>query len=168
MVDLLKPVGYDPLMSQELYLHQWCQYRHLTLSQLSDQSGIELETLQSVQNGSVAPSLSLLGSLAHQLHIPTSWLHSDPQAVQRLWNDPDEEQPELPTDHSIDPIFERLLQAHRQHSELFALLTNLVHFGDPKLIRAAQVNLQSLSKQIRVTTVPWGSRPSGHFEPPSD
>ncbi len=168
MVDLLKPVGYDPLMSQDLYLHQWCQYRHLTLSQLSDQSGIELETLQSVQNGSVDPSLSLLGSLAHQLHIPTSWLHSDPQAVQRLWNDPDEEQPELPTDHSIDPIFERLIQAHRQHSELFALLTSLVHFGDPQLIRAAQVNLQSLSKQIRPTTVPWGSRPSGHFEPPSD
>jgi hypothetical protein len=81
---------------------------------------------------------------------------------------PDDEQPELPTDHSIDPIFERLIQAHRQHSELFALLTSLVHFGDPKLIRAAQVNLQSLSKQIRATTVPWGSRPSGHFEPPSD
>ena len=167
-VDLLKVVGYDPLMSQELYLHQWCQYRHLTLSQVSHQSGIELETLQSVQNGSIDPSLSLLETLAQHLHIPTSWLHSDPQAIQRLWNDPDEEQPELPTDHSIDPIFERLIQAHRQHSELFALLTNLVHFGDPKLIRAAQVNLQSLSKQIRATTVPWGSRPSGHFEPPSD
>jgi transcriptional regulator with XRE-family HTH domain len=165
---LLKPVGYDPLMSKQLYLHQWCQYRHLTIAQVSDQSGIELETLQSAQNGSIDPSLSLLEILAQQLHIPTSWLLYDPQAVQRLWNDPDEEQPELPTDHSIDPIFERLLQAHRQHSELFALLTNLVHFGDPKLIRAAQVNLQSLSKQIRVTTVPWGSRPSGHFEPPSD
>ncbi len=155
-------------MSKQLYLHQWCQYRHLTLSQLSDQSGIELETLQSVQNGSIDPSLSLLEILAQQLHIPTSWLLYDPQAVQPLWNDPDEEQPELPTDHSIDPIFERLLQAHRQHSELFDLLTSLVHFGDPQLIRVAQVNLKSLSKQIRATTLPWGSRPPGHFEPPSD
>lgn len=155
-------------MSKELYLHQWCQYRHLTLSQISNQSGIELETLQSVQNGSIDPSLSLLETLAQLLDIPTSWLHSDPQTIQRLWNDPDEDHPELPTDHSIDPIFERMIQVRHEHPDLFVLLTNLVHHGDPKLIRAAQVNLQSLSKQIRATTVPWGSRPPGHFEPPSD
>jgi transcriptional regulator with XRE-family HTH domain len=165
---LLKPVGYDPLMAYTLYLHQWCQYQHLTLFQLSDQSSIELETLRSVQEGRMDPSLSLLDTIAEQLHIPTSWLLHDPQVMQRLWNDPDEEQPELPDDHSIDPIFARMIQAHRQRPELFVLLTTLIHHEDPKLIRAAHVNLQSLSKQIRATTLPWGSRPPGHFEPPSD
>ncbi|MCZ6671993.1 MAG: helix-turn-helix transcriptional regulator [Verrucomicrobia bacterium] len=165
---MFKPVGYDPLMAHTLYLHQWCQYLHLTLSQLSDQTGIELETVRSVQEGSRDPSLSLLNAIAEQLHIPTSWLLHDPQVMQRLWNDPDEEEPELPDDHSIDPMFARMIQAYRQYPELFLLLTNLVHYDDPKLIRASHVNLQSLVKQIRKTTLPWGSRPPGHFEPPSD
>lgn len=155
-------------MSRELYLQQWCQYRRVTLAQLSDQTGIELKHIESVQNGGLDPSLSLLDTLATQLHIPTSWLHYDPQVIQRVWNDADEDEPELPKDHAIDPVFERMIQVRHEHPELFVLLTNLVHHGDPKLIRAAQVNLQSLSKQIRATTLPWGSRPSGHFEPPSD
>lgn len=155
-------------MSIELYLQQWCQYRHLTLSQLSEKSGIEIETVQAILNGSIDPTLSLLDRISKPLHIPTSWLHHDPHVVQRVWNDADEEEPELPKDHSIDPIFERMVQVRREHPELFVLLTHLVHHGDPKLIRAAQVNLKSLSKQIRATTLPWGSRPPGHFEPPSD
>lgn len=155
-------------MAHTLYLHQWCQCQHLTLAQLSEQTGIALETVRSVQEGSIDPSLSLLNTLAEQLHIPTSWLLHDPQVMERLWNDPDEEDPELPDDHSIDPMFTRMIQAYRQHPELFVLLTNLVQYEDPKLIRASQVNLQSLVKQIRKTTLPWGSRPPGHFEPPSD
>ena len=155
-------------MSTNLFLPQWCQYRHLTLAQLSAQSNVALETLQSLQNGSLDPSLSLLDAIAIQLQIPTSWLHYNPHTIQRLWNDLDDDQPELPHDHSIDPMFERMIQVRRDHPELFLLLTSLIHHGDPKLIRAAQVNLQSLFKQIRPTTVPWGSRPPGHFEPPSD
>ena len=155
-------------MLRELYLQQWCQYRQLTLAQLSDQTGIELQSLESIHNGSIDPSLSLLDLIAKELHIPTSWIHHDPYVIQRVWNDTDEEEPELPKDHSIDPIFERMIQVRRDHPELFVLLTNLVHHGDPKLIRAAQINLQSLSKEIRATTLPWGSRPPGHFEPPSD
>ena len=155
-------------MLRELYLQQWCQYRQLTLAQLSDQTGIELQSLESIHNGSIDPSLSLLDLIAKELHIPTSWIHHDPYVIHRVWNDADEEEPELPKDHSIDPIFERMIQVRRDHPELFVLLTNLVHHGDPKLIRAAQINLQSLSKQIRATTLPWGSRPPGHFEPPND
>mgnify|MGYP000221074830 CR=1 FL=1 len=155
-------------MSNELYLLQWCQYRQFTLAQLSNQTDIELKNLESVNNGSMDPSLSLMDTIAKQLHIPTSWLHHDPAVIQRLWNDADEDEPELPNDHSMDPIFERMIQVRHEHPELFILLTNLVHHGDPKLIRAAQVNLQSLAKQIRATTLPWGSRPPGHFEPPSD
>ena len=155
-------------MSKELYLLQWCRYRQLTVAQLSEKTGIEFNSLESVKNGEMDPSLSLLNTIAKHLAIPTSWLHHDPQVIQRVWNDADEEEPELPPDHSMDPVFERMIQVRRACPELFVLLTNLVHHGDPKLIRAAQVNLQSLSKQIRATTLPWGSRPPGHFEPPSD
>lgn len=167
-VDMLQSVGYDPPMSKQLYLQQWCQYRQLTLAQLSDQSNITLDSLESLRNGSMDPSLSLLDTIANQLAIPTSWLHDDPQVIQRLWNDADEDEPVLPENLSIDPLFERMIQVRRDHPDLFVLLTNLIHHGDPKLIRAAHVNLQSLSKQIRATTLPWGSRPPGHFEPPSD
>lgn len=165
---MLQSVGYDPPMSKQLYLQHWCQYRQLTLAQLSDQTDIPLDNLESIFNGSMDPSLSLLDTIAKQLAIPTSWLHDDPQVIQRLWNDADEDEPVLPEDLSIDPLFERMIQVRRDHPDLFVLLTNLIHHGDPKLIRAAHVNLQSLSKQIRATTLPWGSRPPGHFEPPSD
>ena len=167
-VDMLQSVGYDPTMSKQLYLQQWCQYRQLTLAQLSDQTDITLDSLESLRNGSIDPSLSLLDTIANQLAIPTSWLHDDPRVIQRLWNDADDDEPDLPNNLSIDPLFERMMQVRREHPELFVLLTNLIHHGDPKLIRAAHVNLQSLSKQIRATTLPWGSRPPGHFEPPSD
>ena len=167
-VDMFQSGGYDPHMSKQLYLQQWCQYRQLTLAQLSHQSGVELESLESIHNGNMDPSLSLLDTIANQLAIPTSWLHDDPQVIQRLWNDADDDEPVLPEDLSIDPLFERMMQVRRGHPELFVLLTNLIHHDDPKLIRAAHVNLQSLSKQIRATTLPWGSRPPGHFEPPSD
>lgn len=155
-------------MSKQLYLQQWCQYRQLTLAQLSDQTDITLDSLESLHNGSMDPSLSLLDTIANQLAVPTSWLHDDPQVIERLWNDADEDEPVLPEDLSIDPLFERMIQVRRDYPDLFVLLTNLIHHGDPKLIRAAHVNLQSLSKQIRATTLPWGSRPPGHFEPPSD
>jgi transcriptional regulator with XRE-family HTH domain len=153
---------------RELYLRQWCQYRQVTLAKLSDKTSINLQKIESVQNGSLDPSLTLMETIAQELAIPTSWLHYDPQILLRVWNDTDDEEPELPTDHDVDPIFERMIQVRHAHPELFVLLTNLVHHGDPKLIRAAQVNLQSLAKQIRPTTLPWGSRPPGHFEPPSD
>ncbi|MDH5426837.1 MAG: helix-turn-helix domain-containing protein [Nitrospirota bacterium] len=167
-VDLVKTVGYDRLMKQGLYLQQWCRYRQVSLAQISVQTGIEVASLQSIHNGSLDPSLSLLETIAHALTIPTSWLHHDPEVIQKLWNDADEDEPELPKAHGVDPMFERMIQVRHEHPELFVLLTKLVHHGDPKLIRAAQVNLQSLSKQIRATTLPWGTRPPGHFEPPSD
>ncbi len=165
---MLQSVGYDLHMSKHLYMQQWCQYRQVTLAQLSNRTDISLDNLESFQQGSLDPCLSLLDTIAAQLAIPTSWLHDDPQVIQRLWNDADEDEPFLPDDLSIDPLFERMIQVRRDHPDLFVLLTNLIHHGDPKLIRAAHVNLQSLSKQIRATTLPWGSRPPGHFEPPSD
>ncbi len=114
------------------------------------------------------PPLSMLNRISEGLNIPIAWLHYAPQTILRLWNDHEEEDPTLPEHTSTDPLFERIFQVSREHQEVLTLLTNLIHHGDSKLIRAAQVNLQSLFKQVRKTSLPWGSRPPGHFEPPSD
>jgi len=161
-------LGYDPRMSRGYCLDQWCQIRGMPLSELAEKTGVRIEMLQSVQNGALDASISLFETIAEQLGIPTAWLHYDPRVIQRLWNDADEDNPELPEASSTDPIFQRIIQASREYQDIFILLTSILHHGDPKLIRAAQVNLQSLLKQARPTTVPWGSRRPGHFEPPSD
>ena len=113
--------------------------------------------------------------LSHCLRkLLRNWLFPPPGFITTLTSSSnygmrtDEDEPELPEDHAMDPIFERMIQVRHEYPELFVLLTKLIHYGDPKLIRAVHVNLQSLSKQIRATTLPWGSRPPGHFEPPSD
>jgi hypothetical protein len=129
---------------------------------------VALTNLQDFQKGSWDPPLSVIASIAESLNVPESWLHSDPRILLRLWNDPDEDNPELPDKSSSDPLFQRIIQASRDYQDIFVLLTSILHHGDPKLIRAAQVSLLSLLKQARPTTIPWGSRPPGHFEPPND
>lgn len=155
-------------MSIQEHLSHWCQTRGLSLADLSQQTGVALTKLQDFQNGAWDPPLSTMTLIAQSLNVPESWLHNDPRTFLRIWNDPDEDNPEFPDTSSPDPLFQRIIQTSRDHQDLFVLLTSLLHHGDPKLIRAAQVNLQSLVKQVRPTTVPWGSRPPGHFEPPND
>ena len=67
-----------------------------------------------------------------------------------------------------DPVLERILVAAGHDRSLYVLLTALMQSSDPKLLRAAEVSLRSLVKQSKQATVPWQSRPPGHFEPPSD
>lgn len=155
-------------MSIHQHLSHWCQTKGFSLADLSRQTGVAITNLQDLQKGEWDPPLSVLTSIAQSLDVPVSWLHSDPRTIQRLWNDPDEDNPEFPDVSSTDPIFQRIIRASREYPDIFILLTSILHHGDPKLIRATQVNLQSLLKQARPTTVPWGSRPPGHFEPPSD
>lgn len=155
-------------MSIHHHLGHWCQTRGLSLADLSQQTGVALTNLQDFQKGSWDPPLSVIASIAESLNVPESWLHSDPRILLRLWNDPDEDNPELPDKSSSDPLFQRIIQASRDYQDIFVLLTSILHHGDPKLIRAAQVSLLSLLKQARPTTIPWGSRPPGHFEPPND
>lgn len=167
-VDLPSILGYDRLMSISLHINQWCQFRGITLSELAEKTGLSVQTLQSMQHDGLDASVSVFEIIAGNLNIPTTWLYYDPQIIQRLWNEPDEDSPELPYTSSFDPLFQRIIQTSRQYRDIFVLLTSILHHGDPKLIRAAQVSLQSLLKQVRPSTVPWGSRPPGHFEPPSD
>jgi len=155
-------------MSIHHHLSHWCQAKGLTLADLSRQTGVAMTNLQDFQNGEWDPPLSVITSIAQSLDVPMSWLLSDPRIIQRLWNDPDEDYPKLPDASSPDPIFQRMIQTSREYQDIFVLLTSILHHGDPKLIRAARVNLQSLLKQARPITLPWGSRPPGHFEPPSD
>ncbi len=67
-----------------------------------------------------------------------------------------------------DPVLDHILQGVQGERELYVLLTAILQSGDSKLVRAAEASLRSLAKQARQATLPWQSRPSGHFEPPSD
>ncbi|MDR4494588.1 MAG: helix-turn-helix domain-containing protein [Nitrospirales bacterium] len=155
-------------MSIHLHLSAWCQHKGISLADLSRKTGVDLASLQNFQKGEWDPPLSTITTMAQELEVPISWLHSDPRTIQRLWNDPDDDNPELPDPSLSDPIFQRMIDISREYPDIFISLTSILHHGDPKLIRAAQINLQSLLKQARPTTLPWGSRPPGHFEPPSD
>jgi hypothetical protein len=86
----------------------------------------------------------------------------------QLLIDPDEDGPGAGQVTSADPVIERVLRAVHTDLEMYALLTAVLQSGDPKLMRAADASLRSLAKQAKQPTVPWQSRPPGHFEPPND
>jgi hypothetical protein len=68
---------------------------------------------------------------------------------------------------TVDPVTERVLLGSREEHELYVLLTSILMSGEPKLRLAVEASLRSLAKQARQPTVPWQSRPPGHFEPPA-
>jgi hypothetical protein len=78
------------------------------------------------------------------------------------------EEEEVATNAGADPVIEQVLRNVDLEPEMYVLLSAIVQSGEPKLLRAAQASLRSLAKQAKQPTVPWESRPSGHFEPPSD
>lgn len=157
--------GYDPPMPIGANIQAWRLSRRQSLTGLASKAGLPASTLESIENGEMDPPASLLEALAGALGIPPSWLYGDPRHLELL-TDPDAE--EAPPANSIDPIVERILLSVGQDRNLFVLVTALIQSGDPRLIRAAEVSLRSLVKQSQQATVPWQSRPPGHFEPPSD
>ncbi|WHZ21104.1 MAG: hypothetical protein OJF47_000216 [Nitrospira sp.] len=106
--------------------------------------------------------------MAGALKIPLPWLFIHPSDFDLLCRDDDEEQPALAALTGADPVLEKMLLSVGHGRSLYVLLTALLQSGDPKLLRAAEVSLRSLVKQSKQATVPWQSRPPGHFEPPSD
>jgi hypothetical protein len=68
----------------------------------------------------------------------------------------------------IDSITEQLRRATPYERELFALLTELIEHGDEKHLRAVEMNLRSLMKETRRSSIPWENRQPGNFEPPND
>ena len=151
-----------------LNIQAWRISRRHSLMALATKVGLSVESLEAIEKGQADPSLSMMEAVASALGVPPSWLHGDPKHLELLMADSDGEESESPSVDSIDPVIERILIAAQHERELYVLLTRLLQAGDPKLIRAAEVSLRSLVKQAKQATVPWGSRPPGHFEPPHD
>ena len=149
-------------------LRAWRAFRQLSVSKLALECALDVQTIEALEAGEVDPSVSMLESLVQGLGIPISWIFHSPKALEVLLGDPDEPAAAFLELDSPDPVTERILRGTRYERELYVLLTALLRHGEPKLLRAAEVNLRSLLKQSRTATVPWQSRPPGNFEPPSD
>jgi transcriptional regulator with XRE-family HTH domain len=158
---------YDPVMSLGPNIQAWRVSQGYSIAVIAKKSGLSEASLEAIESGATDPSLSTLQSVAAALGIPASWLHVDPKHLELL-TDPDEEGSQEHQQRSVDPVVERVLLATRQELGLYVLLTTILQSGDPKLLRAAEASLRSLAKQAKQPTVPWQSRPPGHFEPPSD
>jgi transcriptional regulator with XRE-family HTH domain len=155
-----------PLAQQIL---AWRKFRGLSATSIAEKLGVTLVEFEAIEAGDLDPPVSLIECLAFELGIPSSWVHCDPLSIQLLTKDLDDENgADLPDPTSPDPVTDRILQGTQQDRELYVLLTALLQSGEPRLLRAAEVNLRSLLKQVRRTTLPWQSRTPGHFEPPSD
>ena len=156
------------ILRMSLALQAWRKARQYSVVKLAAESGVEGAVIEAIEAGERDPSVSTVEALAKALALPPSWLYSSPQAVELLLGDPDKEDSLSSNLDSPDPVIERILQASRIERDLYVLLTALFRHGEPKLLRAAEVNLRSLLRQARTATVPWQNRPPGHFEPPSD
>jgi transcriptional regulator with XRE-family HTH domain len=140
----------------------WRVARRVAPEELARRAGIDPARLDAIERGDEDPTASTVASLASALAIPPGWLHDDPKRLLALIADDED------GTTGTDPVTERILAASQVERTLFVLVAQLVCSAEPRLVRAAEVSLLSLVKQIPKTTVPWESRPPGHFEPPSD
>ena len=156
-----------PAMPLGARLQSWREFRRLDIGQVATQAGLPLEDVRAIESETVDPPVSALEQLARVLRIPPSWLYTDPHEI--AWRHADDEDGAAEPDPTVpDPLLDRMLTVLPAHRELYDLMTALAQHGDPKLLRAAELSMRSLLKQARATAAPWQSRPSGHFEPPSD
>lgn len=146
----------------------WRVSQNYSGTALADQAGIPPALLEAMESEQVDPEYSTLQAVAGALKIPLPWLFINPSDLDLLCKDDDQEPLSFSTLTGADPVLGRILLAAGHDRSLYVLLTALLQSGDPKLLRAAEVSLRSLVKQSKQATVPWQSRPPGHFEPPSD
>lgn len=154
-------------MSLGAAIQAWRLSRNRSVESLAELAGLPVSSIEAIEAGETDPSASTLERLAGALGVPVSWLYGDPKHLEWLAGADDDDQEPVPSG-SPDPVLERILLASRHDRGLYTLLTVVLLSGDPKLIRAAEMSLRSLAKQSKQATVPWQSRPPGHFEPPSD
>lgn len=148
------------------HIQAWRIIRGHSVDDLAAESHLPPHMLEEIESEEVDPSASQLEALAAVMKIPPAWLFSHPTSFHTLFDDPDNEASSTPA--SPDPVTERILAGSRMDRSLYILLTAIMQSGEPKLLRAAEVNLRSLVKQAKQATIPWQNRPSGHFEPPTD
>jgi len=153
-------------MALGLQIHAWRISRGQSVDDLAARSHLSPQALEAIEAEDTDPSASILEALAGALKIPPAWLFSHPTSFRTLFENPEENESSTPA--GPDPVTERILAGSRMDRSLYVLLTAIMQSGEPKLLRAAEVNLQSLVKQAKQATIPWQNRPSGHFEPPSD
>ena len=153
-------------MSIASNIQAWRLSKRQSIAALAEKAGLTAESLEAIEAGELDPPASALETLAAALGIPVSWLCGDPKHLALLL-DPDGDG-EAALAETVDPVTERVLAGSREEFELYVLLTAVLLSGDPKLRLAAEASLRSLAKQAKQPTVPWQSRPPGHFEPPSD
>ena len=147
-------------------IQAWRITRGRSVDDLATELPLLPRVLEEIEAGAIDPSASLLEALAAALKIPPAWLFSHPTSFRILFDDPEEDGDSIPV--GPDPVTERILAGSQMDRSLYILLTAIIQSGEPKLLRAAEVNLRSLVKQAKQSTVPWQNRPSGHFEPPND
>jgi transcriptional regulator with XRE-family HTH domain len=165
-VAVTAPIQYHRAMALGQQIQAWRISRGRSVDDLAIESHLLPQVLEKIEAEEVDPSASMLEALAAALNIPPAWLFSHPTSFRTLFEDPEEEESSIPA--GPDPVTERILAGSRMDRSLYVLLTAIVQSGEPKLLRAAEVNLRSLVKQAKQATIPWQNRPSGHFEPPSD
>jgi transcriptional regulator with XRE-family HTH domain len=153
-------------MSIASNIQAWRLSKKQSVAAVAQRAGLAAESLEAIEAGDIDPSASALESLASALGIPAAWLYGDPEHLERLL-DADEREESVQAG-AVDPVTERVLLGSREEHELYVLLTAILMSGDPKLRLAVEASLRSLAKQAKQPTVPWQSRPPGHFEPPSD
>ena len=159
-------IQYHSRMSLGQQIQAWRISRGHSVEALATESHLPPHALEEIEAEEVDPSASILEAVAAALKIPPAWLFSHPTSFRTLFEDPEESESSIPA--SPDPVTERILAGSRMDRSLYVLLTAIMQSGEPKLLRAAEVNLRSLVKQAKQSTIPWQNRPSGHFEPPSD
>ena len=150
------------------FIRAWRISQKCSEQALAERAGIAASVLEALESEQADPQASTLEALAGALKIPLPWLFIHPTDLDLLCKDDDDEPAPLATLTGADPVLERILVAAGHDRSLYVLLTTLMQSSDPKLLRAAEVSLRSLVKQSKQATVPWQSRPPGHFEPPSD
>jgi transcriptional regulator with XRE-family HTH domain len=147
-------------------IQAWRISRGRSVDDLATELSLLPRVLEEIEAGEIDLQLSRLEALAAALKIPPAWLFSHPTSFHTLFDDPEEDAVSIPA--GPDPVTERILAGSQMDRSLYVLLTAIMQSGEPKLLRAAEVNLRSLVKQAKQATIPWQNRPSGHFEPPSD
>lgn len=150
------------------FVRAWRVSQQCSENALAERAGIAASLLQALESEETDPSVTLLEAIAGALKIPIPWLFIHPSDFELLCKDDEEEPAALSRLTGADPVLEKILLATGHDRSLYVLLTVLLHSGDHKILRAAEVSLRSLVKQSKQATVPWQSRPPGHFEPPSD
>jgi len=145
-------------------IQAWRDIKGHSVEELASKLKLSPEMLEAIEAGEKDPTASVLESVAEALKIPIAWLFTHPSAFKDLFEDLEEAAQAT----SPDPVTERILAGSRLDRSLYILLTALIQSAEPPLLRAAEVSLRSLVKQSKHATVPWQSRPSGHFEPPND